>query len=79
MGFDFDRKNLLIDRTKILFAFIYKQSILTNNGCNTTFTVMVTVNKYDHICIAYAVKSKIISVKKLPPVGIEPGTSCDPL
>ena len=25
-------------------------------------------------CIAYVKKSKIISVKKLPPVGIEPGT-----
>ena len=28
-------------------------------------------------CITYVVNSKIISIKKLPPVGIEPGTSCD--
>ena len=32
MGVDLT-KNLLIGRTKILFAFIDKQSMLTNNGC----------------------------------------------
>ena len=38
----------LIGRTKILFAFIYKQSKLTSNGCYVAITMTVTVNKYDH-------------------------------
>ena len=31
-----------------------------------------------HFCIAYIGKSNIVSVKKVSPVGIEPGTSYDP-
>ena len=41
------QNSLLIGRTKILFAFIYKQSMLTSSWCYVTITVMVTVNKYD--------------------------------
>ena len=43
------QKSLLIGRTKILFAFIYKHSKWINNGCYVsyvTITVTVTVNKY---------------------------------
>ena len=40
-------KNLLIGRIKVLFAFVYKQSMLTSSGCYVTITVMVTVNKYN--------------------------------
>ena len=43
-------KNLLIGRTKILLAFIYKQSILAN-GCYITISVTVTVNKHDHFIV----------------------------
>ena len=44
-------KNLLIGRTKILLAFIYKQSILADNGCYITISVTVTVNKHDHFIV----------------------------
>ena len=39
---DFDKKNLLIGRTKILFAFIYRQSMLTNNGSASADNVCLT-------------------------------------
>ena len=39
-------KSLLIGRTKILFAFVYKQSMSTSSGYYVTITVTVTVNKY---------------------------------
>ena len=36
-------KKILIGRTKILFAFIYKQSVLINNVCYISITTTITI------------------------------------
>ena len=47
------QKSLPIGRTKILFAFIYKQSMLTSSGCYVTITETVPVNKYDQELLSH--------------------------
>ena len=44
------------------------------------FTLLEFLGNYAKLAIKASIgKSKIISVKKAPPVGIGPVTSCDPL